>query len=496
MAFPNRHIALLRPEAALSRPKAVQSRLGAALSCPKAAQSRLGAALSLLAAAIVAMAALGACKKFVQVSPPAGQSSTAEVFSSDASATAAMNGVYSQMMGTNYSFADAAITLYVGMSADELYNTSPNPPVDQFTQNTLTAGNLLLLNNFWGDAYNYLYQVNAILEGLSTSPAISAPVRAQLTGEASCVRAFCYLYLSGLFGKVPLETGTNYTTNAVQPRSSMDSIYAQIVSDLQTAQVLLQPAYPTAGPLRPNRWTAAALLARVYLYQGNWVGAANESSRVIDSGNYKLDSPNQVFLAYSAEAIWQMAPVVPGLNTFEGNDFIPTDSGQIPAYAITPSLLAAFEPGDLRKTAWLGHNTIAGQVFYFPYKYKIQTGNANVENYMVLRLSEQYLILAEALAQLGNVPGGQRYLNLIRTRAGLDTLSLSVPSDLITAVLKERRVELFAEWGQRWFDLRRSGTVSSVLSPLKPSWRVTDTLYPIPLSQLQANTFLTQNPGY
>ena len=492
MAFPNRHIALLRPEAALSRPKAAQSRLGAA-------QSRPGAALSLLAAAIaaiVAMAALGACKKFVQVSPPAGQSSTAEVFSSDASATAAMNGVYSQMMGTNYSFADAAITLYVGMSADELYNTSPNPPVDQFTQNTLTAGNLLLLNNFWGDAYNYLYQVNAILEGLSTSPAISAPVRAQLTGEASCVRAFCYLYLSGLFGKVPLETGTNYTTNAVQPRTSMDSIYAQIVSDLQTAQVLLQPAYPTAGPLRPNRWTAAALLARVYLYQGNWAGAANESNRVIDSGNYKLDSPNQVFLAYSAEAIWQMAPVVPGLNTFEGNDFIPTDSGQIPAYAITPSLLAAFEPGDLRKTAWLGHNTIAGQVFYYPYKYKIQTGNANVENYMVLRLSEQYLILAEALAQLGNVPGGQRYLNLIRTRAGLDTLSLSVPSDLIAAVLKERRVELFAEWGQRWFDLRRSGTVSSVLSPLKPSWRVTDTLYPIPLSQLQANTFLTQNPGY
>ena len=62
----------------------------------------------------------------------------------------------------------------------------------------VTAGNPLLQDNFWGDGYNYLYQVNAILAGLSASTALSPATKTQLTGEASCVRAFCYLYLCGL----------------------------------------------------------------------------------------------------------------------------------------------------------------------------------------------------------------------------------------------------------------------------------------------------------
>ena len=446
---------------------------------------------------ILLTAALASCRKFVQVSPPPGQSTTAQVFSDDATATAAMNGVYSQMMGANYGFADAAVTLYAGLSADELYNTSPNPPVDQFTQNTLTAGNTILQNNFWGDAYNYLYQVNAILAGLSSSSAISAPVRNQLTGEASCVRAFCYLYLSGLFGAVPLETGTDYTTNAVAPRAPLTSIAQQMVTDLLTAQNLLVPAYPTQGPLRPNKWTASALLARVYLYQGNWAGADSESSKVIDSGDYQLvRDPNGVFLAYSPEAIWQMTPVVPGLNTFEGNDFIPSDSALVPAYAIDTGLLGAFEAGDLRKADWLGHTTVGGQTFYYPYKYKVQTGNVNTENYMVLRLAEQYLIRSEARARMGDIQGAQTDLDTIRSRANLPGTTASTVPALLAAILRERRVELFAEWGYRWFDLRRSGTITAVMDGEKQGWIGTDTLYPIPLSQLQANTFLTQNPGY
>jgi hypothetical protein len=440
---------------------------------------------------------LVSCKKFVQVSPPAGQSTTDQVFSGDATATAAMNGVYSQMMGDNYGLADAGVTLYAGLSADELYNTSPNPPVDQFAQNTLTANNPLLLNNFWGDAYNYLYQANAILAGLSASSALSIPVRVQLTGEASFVRAFCYLYLTGSFGAVPLETGTSYTVNAVQPRNPLPQVYQQMVTDLQTAQNLLTPSYPTQGPLRPNRWTAAALLARVYLYQGNWAGADSESSKVIDSGNYMLvKDPNNVFLAYSSEAIWQMTPAVPGLNTFEGNDFIPSDTSLVPAYALDSGLLNAFEPGDLRKADWLGLSTVSGQTFYYPYKYKIKTGNVNTENYMVLRLAEQYLIRSEARARMGDVHGAQSDLNLVRSRAGLAAATASTPETLLAAILRERRVELFAEWGHRWFDLRRTGTVDAVLGGEKQNWTGTDTLYPIPLSQLQANTFLTQNPGY
>lgn len=443
------------------------------------------------------LAAQPACKKFVEVGAPPGQTSTAQVFSDDASATAAMNGVYSLMMGSNNAFTDGAVTLYAGLSADELYNTTPSPPLDQFAQNTLTSNNPLLVTNCWGDAYSYIYQVNAILEGLPRSTGLSAPVRAQLTGEADCVRAFCYLYLSDLFGPVPLETSTDYTVNATMPQTSRALVYAQIVTDLQNAQNLLTPAYPTAGPLKPNKWTASALLARVYLYEGDWVDADMESSKVIDSGNYHLEpDPGQVFLAYSPESIWQMAPVVPGINTFEGYDFIPADTGTVPAYAVDTVLINAFEPGDLRKINWFGKRTISGQTYYYPYKYKVQAGNTHVENYTLLRLAEQYLIRAEARAQEGNLQGAAADLDTVRARAGLGPTTAADPVDLVYAILHERRVELCMEWGHRWFDLRRTGQATAALGALKPAWQGTDTLYPIPLSQLQANTSLTQNPGY
>lgn len=438
-----------------------------------------------------------ACKKFVEVSAPGGQSTTTEVFSSDSSATAAMNGVYSLMMSANNSFADISLTLYPGLSADELFNTAPNPPVDQFTQNTLASSNTMVQNMFWAQPYSYLYQVNAVLEGLSKTTQVSPSVKAQLTGEAEVVRAFCYFYLLELFQNVPLVTGTDYSVNAVLPQALPAQIYAQMVGDLQNAQGLLVPNYPTPGPLRPNRWTAAALLARIYLYGGNWAGAYVESSLAIDSGNYSLvPDPNKVFLAYSNEAIWQLSPVVPGLNTFEGNTFIPADANIIPAYALDSGLLNAFEPGDLRRKDWLDSTRAVGQVYYYPYKYKVQTGNTDLENYTILRLGEQYLIRAEALDHLGNFQAAKQDLDTIRSRAQLPpTTATDLPS-LLQAIYKERRIELFCEWGQRWFDLKRTGQAGAVLSSIKPAWKGTDTLYPIPWSQLVANSALNQNPGY
>jgi starch-binding outer membrane protein, SusD/RagB family len=452
---------------------------------------------TILAAFVLLTGGTPACKKFVQVGAPSGQTAAAQVFSSDATATAAINGVYSLMMGSNDGFADGAVTLYAGLSADELFNTTPSPSLDQFTLNTLTSNNPLLVTNCWGDAYGYIYQVNAVLDGLSRSTGVSADLKAQLTGEAYCVRAFCYLYLSGLFGDVPMETSTDYTVNATFPRTSRAGIFAQMISDLQNAQGLLTPAYPTAGPLRPNKWVAAALLARIYLYQGDWADADQESSLVIDSKGYHLASdPKKIFLAFSPEAIWQMTSVVPGINTFEGTDFIPADPGALPAYAVDSTLLDAFEPGDLRKTDWFGNLTISGQPYYYPYKYKIQTSNTHIENYTILRLAEQYLIRAEARVHEGNLTGAAADLDTVRARAGLGPSSASAGDDLLTAIFRERRVELCFEWGQRWFDLKRTGQASSVLGALKPAWRNTDTLYPIPISQLQANTLLTQNPGY
>jgi hypothetical protein len=114
-----------------------------------------------------------------------------------------------------------------------------------------------------------------------------------------------------------------------------------------------------------------------------------------------------------------------------------------------------------------------------------------------LRLAEQYLIRGEARAHQNNVQGAQEDLNIIRSRAGLGATTANDESSLLAVIETERQVELFAEWGHRWFDLKRTGRADAVLSLEKaPNWQSTDRLYPIPFEEIKINPSLTQNPGY
>jgi hypothetical protein len=116
---------------------------------------------------------------------------------------------------------------------------------------------------------------------------------------------------------------------------------------------------------------------------------------------------------------------------------------------------------------------------------------------MVLRLAEQYLIRAEARAQQNNLAGAKDDVDAVRLRAGLPVLPDNLNRDeMLLAIEQERRIELFSEWGHRWFDLKRTGRALAVLSPLKAGITATDLLYPIPLDALKTNPNLVQNPGY
>ena len=115
---------------------------------------------------------------------------------------------------------------------------------------------------------------------------------------------------------------------------------------------------------------------------------------------------------------------------------------------------------------------------------------------MALGLGEQYLIRAEARAQQDNVSGAQEDLNIIRNRAGLLKTTSSDKVSILLAIEQERSKELFAEWGHRWFDLKRTRRTNVILGAIKSSWKSTDLVYPIPLVEITNNPFLTQNPGY
>jgi hypothetical protein len=162
--------------------------------------------------------------------------------------------------------------------------------------------------------------------------------------------------------------------------------------------------------------------------------------------------------------------------------------------------MQAFEQNDRRKDAWLLPNPLSTQQRFCPFKYKEGGNNGSgAEYYMVLRLAEQYLIRAEARARqnkLTGINGAVPDINSIRIRAGLTPTSATTQQGLLDAVAQERRIELFVEWGHRWMDLKRTGKASAVLSPIKQYWDETDTLYPIPFSEIQLNPNMTQNQNY
>jgi hypothetical protein len=443
------------------------------------------------------------CNKLVQIPNPISSVTAEQVFNTDATATSAILGIYSSM-NSNPSFASGEITFAFSESADELTDeSSGNEYRDQQLCNTLTAlGNSSTSLGFWQPAYYYIYNANAIISGVQASTGMSAGAKTELTSEAKFIRAFCYFYLTNIFGDLPLVLNSDFNQTALLSRTSQSKIYQQIVADLLDAQSSLPADFSLSGgmPIRANKWAATALLARVYLYQGQWTSADSAASAVINSGQFKLAGIDSVFFANSPEAILQLqTPNTYPNATWEGFEFIPYPGNQ-PHFWLTFQLFGAFEPNDLRWSTWVDSTNANGPYQYYPLKYTVQSGNAAKENYMVLRLAEQYLIRGEAKAYLNQLGAAINDLNSIRTRAGLDSLlpTLTQPQ-VLAAVQQEDRIEFFAEWGHRWFDLKRWGIALQTLDTIP--YKIgnidsTQLLYPIPTTEIQTDPNLSQNRGY
>jgi hypothetical protein len=440
-----------------------------------------------------------ACKKFVDISPSPVSISNEQVFKDSATLVAAVNGIYVSMRAATPAMTNGGISIYAGLSADELLNSGGSSLYAPFASNAIPVTQTAIQGMFWSAPYNIIYRTNAILEGLNNAGQLSETLKNQIKGEMLVVRALLYYYLVNLYNDVPLVLTTDYRLSSQTGRTPVAEIYGQLTSDLKFAEGILTTLYPSDRKVRPNNLTASALLARVYLSQKNWPAAQAEAEKVINSGLYNLASLSNVFLINSPETIWEIAAPGEARNSAEGSTFIPASSAARPAFAISSFLLSAFEVNDQRKSSWLKSNTVAGISYYYPYKYKNRAAAPITEYDIVFRLAEQYMILSEALArQSGStIPQAVSALNKIRLRAGLTALPTTLSQeDCLNAILKERRVELFAEWGHRWIDLKRTGTIDAVLSAEKAGWLPYKALFPIPNNQTLYNNSLTQNPGY
>jgi hypothetical protein len=436
---------------------------------------------------------IASCKKFVDINTPPDALGEQQAFADSGTATSTVLGLYGAIASGSGSVAFSVIK-FGAMSADEGYYLT-NTNFDAFKNNTLSAGNATV--EFWGIMYTRIGRANYAIEGITASSTLSATLKNQLLGEAKCWRAWLYFYLVNYFGDVPLVTNTNALTNALLPRTPVAEVYQQIVKDLTEAKDHLTANYPSAERARINKHAASALLAKVYLYQGNWAAAEAEATAVIGSGLYSLVTDlNKVFLNSSNETIWQISLVgatsTPA--TIMGVEFIP--SGTTPSFVLYDTLANTFEADDLRKLNWTKSIVYTGKTYYYPYKYKLRTATAGNEYPVMMRLAEVYLVRAEARTQQNKLNDAKADLHAVRNRAGLGNTTASTQTELLAAIEHERWVELFTEFSDRWFNLKRLNKATAVLSQIKPSWQPFQQLYPIPQQSMTSNPNLRDNTGY
>ena len=466
-------------------------------------------ALRLVLSLFLTFVCFTSCEDFVAIDPPRTEVVSEVVFESPATMEAAINGIYSQIVYSNDHIFNAGLEVHAGLASDELVSLSTDPERLQFPENNLLAENDEIDRSFWRFAYTIIATCNTVIEGLENSPVVGV-VKDQALGEALFVRALAHFYLTNLFGAVPYITTTDIDANALVTKEAEVAIYTNIVEDLLMAQSLMAEDYSFVGNeerVRPNRFAASAFLARVYLYRQDWENAELLATEVIEeSGQYSLEEDlNTVFLPVSRETIWALSTDDVFNETRVGNVFV------LPSFAptfvwtnvLSDDFLNAFEAGDLRQTNWTDTvTTFAGGDLIHPFKYKRGFGGSipsePVEYTTVFRLAEMYLIRAEARAQQNNISGAIEDLNAIRQRAGLGDTPANNQFSLLRAIEQERRMELFNEWGHRWFDLKRTGRASEVLSALPgKDWQDTDVFWPLPARELIDNpNLLPQNPGY
>ena len=466
-------------------------------------------------------AIISSCNKILDIKDPINSITTNQVFQTDDQAKYALNGMYSYLIhggsdeaasgiaaaGTDI-FSAGGITVTTGFSSDDLYQPGLAGDFSFYHEvvNGLTLTNPGKTERIWKSAYKAIYNANSLIEGLneSTSRELSEEGKKRMKGEALTIRAMSYFYLVNLFEKIPLALTIDFNKTKGLPSASADVVYTQIISDLEEAIGYLSDKFEgdNAERIRVSKWYAKALLARVYLYRKNYSRAYELSNEIINAtGLFKLEEVNTTFKYNSQEVIFQLKQDnTNGVTTPEGYAL----NGKY----LSPQLLAAFEPGDNRRTAWtLDVNaTPFSPAGTLPSKYKHNQlydspYGFRSEYYVVMRLAEMFLIRAEAnfLLSPANKNSSIDDLNALRARANITNLPYTLTDmQVTTAIAQERRVEFFAEWGHRWLDLKRTNKANEVLSQLsyKQPWKSFQLLYPVPLNEITWDNNLSQNIGY
>lgn len=435
------------------------------------------------------------CEDLVDTEYPSNQIGRVQVFEDIQTANAALAGLYAGLrdryvLKTNYglgplldSYTDNLKCYFVDQNGVmDIYNNSP-----QATNSTIETA--------WNNAYEEIYYANSIIYGAEHSTALSQEEKDGIIGEALFVRSLVYFYLQQLFGDIPYTTSLDYEYNRGLDKTGSDMVLEQLELDLSEAIDLLPNEYRDVERIYPNKYVAELLLAKVYLTEHKYELAQQKLTSILQSSLYQFQEDiNEVFHKSGNHILWQLKPANNGDPTQEAAFYYFIDSAPN-SYVLTQDLIGIFDDSDLRKQVYMKEVTFNDDTWYRPNKYNNRENNTN-EYSIVFRMAEVNGLMAEALAGQSNFNEAIPYLNATRVRAGLSPITSLSGEDFVNELLKEKRRELFTEFGQRFLDLKRFNRLD-LLSGLKPNWTTNNELWPLPQAELLLNSNLApQNQGY
>jgi hypothetical protein len=503
---------------------------------------------------LVLLAFLG-CSKLKE--DPKATLTPATYFQTQQDLDASVAAIYQQLVEDGAYAFDFHLYSYFG--SDDL-TADPNlAKGDQrsFDELNGSSGNGSIAMSQWGTPWAAIYQSNNVIQNYKKVTGDLAAINGA-AGQAYFIRGWSYYLLVRTFGPVPVIT-TQVPADYRPARDSIATVYATVISDLQTAITLLPTSFPGA-PGKATQNAARSLLADVYLTMATWplnqvsnyALAAAEADSVIQSGQYTLlpDYGTVFTTNNNSESIFGLQFNVPGGNPdrFYGDCSMPWEEygldgnfgweefyPEINFYKAAPvckrtdeefyTTLKLIQPD---KSFLLVPYSSPMTRNQHPFYRKFRTGvlndgpigcqetdsiifqmnpSTNKTN-DVMRYPEVLLDYAEASDMAANGPTAQSYstINLVRSRAG--ELALTPGLSAISfrdSVVFERAYEFAAEWGARWFDIVRLQLLPQVVAarsplenPISLGGNSIQTRYycPIPINEMLKNPQWTQNPGY
>jgi len=477
---------------------------------------------------------VSACEDFL-VKNPNDQVATEQAIQSLSDAKVALNGVYSGFKSTSYYGRN--FVAYADVQADVVQSvigySNQLGEIYKWSYLSDNGG----ITNAWDVMYTVIVRASNVIDALPELEGEAAELN-QIEGEARLARAIAHFDLVKAFAKA--YTQSNPTGDLGVPiittfeigepeRNSIEEVYSFLLAEAATAKALMTDnGADDVASVVLTPVAADAFMARVNLYMGEWGDAITHATNVIDNPNYALATDSaeyaDMFLNdVGSEVIFRVGLTKADYNgRYIGYNYYnssqgPPNSDYIPAQWI----IDAFSANDIRSDIAFRNNTTKfgwdwDLVWKYPgnplfYDDPEVTTNANM--YKMFRLSEMYLIRAEANAELDQDALAQQDYNDLRRNRITGYLDESVTgAALKLAIWEERQRELCFE-GHRLWDLKRKGmgfTRVPIVHPVEgtitnpgPSQAelsVTSDdhrwLWPIPDEELKANDNITPNPGY